>query len=93
MSTRKAIQMQAPRDARLVSDAPKPKLKDHSIFIKVAAVALNPTDWKHIDRTAEAGTIIGCDLAGIVEEVGNDVTKGIRKGDRVAAFTHGGEFI
>lgn len=91
MATRKAIQMQGPKDARLVSDAPMPKLKESSIIVKVAAVALNPTDWKHIDFIADAGAIIGCDYAGVVEEVGDEVTNGLRKGDRVAGFTHGGK--
>lgn len=91
MSTRNAIQVQGPGDAKLVSDAPRPKLKDHSIIVKVAAVALNPTDWMHIDSIAEAGTISGCDYAGVVEEVSDDVTNGLKKGDRVAGFTHGGK--
>lgn len=33
---------------------------------------------------------IGCDYAGIIEDVGNKVTKGFKKGDRVAGFAHGG---
>ena len=91
MATRKAVQMQGPKDARLVSDVPLPKLKESSIIVKVAAVALNPTDWMHIDFITDAGPIIGCDFAGVVEEVGHEVTNGLRKGDRVAGFTHGGK--
>lgn len=83
--------MHGPGDARLVSDAPVPKINDKSIIVRVAAVALNPTDWMHIDFLADAGAIIGCDYAGVVEEVGDAVTNGLRSGDRVAGFTHGGE--
>lgn len=35
------------------------------------------------------GCIVGCDYAGIVEEVGSKVTKEWKKGDRIAGFTHG----
>lgn len=34
---------------------------------------------------------IGCDYAGIVEEVGSKVTKGFKKGDKVCGFAHGGQ--
>lgn len=32
---------------------------------------------------------MGCDFAGIVEEVGPKVTKEWKKGDRICGFTHG----
>jgi hypothetical protein len=32
---------------------------------------------------------VGCDFAGVVEEVGPRVKKEWRKGDRIAAFVHG----
>lgn len=35
------------------------------------------------------GLRAGCDYAGIVEEVGPDVTKAFKKGDRIAGPTHG----
>ena len=53
------------------------------------AVGLNPTDWKHIEFTSKAGLRIGCDYAGVVEEVGNKVYKAFHKGDLVAGVTHG----
>lgn len=92
MSTRNAIQVQGPGDAKLAS-VPKPKLNEASIIVKVSAVALNPTDWKHIDGQAEVGCISGCDFAGIVDEVGTGVTNGLHNGDRVAGFTHGGMIV
>jgi NADPH:quinone reductase-like Zn-dependent oxidoreductase len=36
---------------------------------------------------------IGCDYAGIVEEVGSKVTKPFKKGDRVCGFAHGGNEV
>lgn len=42
-------------------------VRDDYILIKVKAVALNPTDWKHIAFISPPGSKIGCDYAGIVE--------------------------
>lgn len=35
------------------------------------------------------GHTVGCDFAGVVEEVGPKVTKNWKKGDRIAGMTHG----
>jgi NADPH:quinone reductase-like Zn-dependent oxidoreductase len=91
MSLQRAIQIQAPKLAKLVTDAPIPKLRDDYIKVKTAAVALNPTDWKHIEYMATKGAILGCDYSGIVEEVGSNVTNGLKVGDKVAGFVHGGK--
>jgi NADPH:quinone reductase-like Zn-dependent oxidoreductase len=41
----------------------------------VSHVAQNPTDWKHVHFAfAKPGSIVGCDFAGEVVEVGKDVT-------------------
>ncbi|CAL5867038.1 uncharacterized protein PFLUO_LOCUS1250 [Penicillium psychrofluorescens] len=66
-----------------------PKLRDDYILVRVISVALNPTDWKHIDFLAKPGQLVGCDYAGIVEEVGKDVQKDFVKGDRVFGLVHG----
>ena len=39
---------------------------------------------------ANPGSTLGCDYAGVVEEVGSKVTKSWQKGDRIAGFVHGG---
>jgi NADPH:quinone reductase-like Zn-dependent oxidoreductase len=78
--------------ASVVSDAPIPTLRPDYINIKTMAVALNPTDWKHI-TFVDKPTTIGCDYAGIVEEVGSAVTQPFKKGDRVAGFVHGGNLV
>lgn len=72
-----------------VQTVPLPKLRPSYILVKVAAVALNPTDWKHIHYLSKPGATVGCDFAGTVEEIGSEVTKSFKKGDRVAGFTHG----
>ncbi|KAI7325863.1 GroES-like protein [Hortaea werneckii] len=72
-----------------LQEVPVPKLKDDYVLVKVKAVALNPTDWKHIDKLAIPGHTVGCDFAGVVEEIGPKVKKDWKKGDRIAGFTHG----
>ena len=76
-------------DARLVPDAPIPKLRNGYILVQNVAVAINPTDWQHVDGEGDPGAIVGCDYAGTVMEVGNGVTKTFAKGDRVCGFIHG----
>lgn len=72
-----------------IQTVPLPKLRSDYVLVKVSAVALNPTDWKHIDYLSTPGCTVGCDYAGTVEEVGSAVTKKWSKGDRIAGFTHG----
>ena len=69
---------------------PIPKLRDDYILVRSVAIALNPTDWTTLDAIGDDGTIVGCDYAGIVEEVGPGVKKDVKKGDRIAGFAHGG---
>nr|P54006.1 RecName: Full=Trans-enoyl reductase TOXD; AltName: Full=TOX2 HC-toxin biosynthesis cluster protein TOXD [Bipolaris zeicola]CAA63129.1 toxD [Bipolaris zeicola] len=93
MTFQKAIVTEAPHRARLVSDRLIPKLRDDYILVRTVSVALNPTDWKHILRLSPPGCLVGCDYAGIVEEVGRSVKKPFKKGDRVCGFAHGGNAV
>ncbi|TAQ87229.1 hypothetical protein B7494_g4467 [Chlorociboria aeruginascens] len=89
----KAIVYQEPKVAKVV-DRAVPDLRDDYILIKVVAIALNPTDWKHIEYAAAApGCICGVDYAGVVEEVGSKVTKDFKKGDRIAGWVSGGNSL
>ncbi|OCT48175.1 Protein TOXD [Cladophialophora carrionii] len=82
------------KEATVDRDRPTPKLRDDYILVKTAAVALNPTDWKHVAFGLGAqGGLVGCDFSGTVEEVGSAVTKSWSKGDRVAGVAHGGNFV
>ncbi|KAH7010627.1 chaperonin 10-like protein [Microdochium trichocladiopsis] len=89
MSHQRAIQIKAAGKAELVTDAPLPELRDDHILVKTAAVALNPTDWKHIDFLASPGAIVGCDYSGTVQAVGAAVRNGFKPGDRVMGMIHG----
>lgn len=71
----------------VVRDAPLPTPLASEIVVKNAAVAINPLDCHMLDlgvfiRTWPA--IFGCDVAGVIYEVGEGVT-GFKKGDRVIA--------
>lgn len=86
----KAIVVVPGERAAAIADVAVPKLRKSWVLVKVKAVGLNPTDWKHIDYGyADAGSKLGCDYAGIVEAVGSEVT-GFQKGDRIAGMVHGG---
>ncbi|KIM27903.1 hypothetical protein M408DRAFT_70528 [Serendipita vermifera MAFF 305830] len=70
---------------------PLPKFSDEEILVRVRAVALNPTDWKHVDYLLKPGQSVGCDFAGDVAAVGNNAkNKGFAVGDAVAGFVRGG---
>jgi len=76
-----------------VQDRPIPKPRPDQILVKTSFIALNPTDWKHIAGgiAAENG-LSGCDYSGIVEEIGNAVTKSFKKGDKICGCAHGANF-
>ncbi|KAH8696390.1 putative zinc-binding oxidoreductase ToxD [Talaromyces proteolyticus] len=69
---------------------PVPTLPDDYLLIRVVIVAVNPTDWTTLDAPGDDGTLVGCDWAGTVEEIGPKVEKAFKIGDRVAGFAHGG---
>jgi NADPH:quinone reductase-like Zn-dependent oxidoreductase len=89
MATQKAVITTTTKTAQVVHDRRIPTPGDDEILVKTTSVALNPTDWKHIDFLAPPGVLIGCDYAGVVVEVGTAVTKPFKKGDRICGFVHG----
>jgi NADPH:quinone reductase-like Zn-dependent oxidoreductase len=73
-----------------------PKVPDSFILVKTVAVALNPADWQTVDERPKPGappSLLGCEAAGIVVEVGKGVTKNFKPGDRIAGMSHGGVLI
>lgn len=73
-----------------IQEVPQPKLRDEYVLVKVNAVGVNPTDWKHVHNgVTDAGSRVGCDYAGVVEAVGSKVTKAFKKGDRITGVVHG----
>lgn len=89
MTTQKAIEIVGPSSAHLTTSHPLPRLRDDYILIKTSAIALNPTDWKHIHYWPTPGALVGVDYSGTVLEVGPKVKKAFKKGDRVCGFCHG----
>ena len=72
---------------KVYHDWPVPTPGPNDVLVKVIAASLNPADWKI--QSGGPGPVIskwpfigGLDVAGIVEEVGAEVTK-FAKGDRV----------
>ncbi|MCJ1442839.1 MAG: hypothetical protein MMC23_003336 [Stictis urceolatum] len=84
----KAIVMKAAGKAE-VTEVSEPSLRPDYVKVCTTAVALNPTDWKHVYGLSQPGAIVGCDFSGVVEEVGSAVKSEIKKGDKVAGFVHG----
>lgn len=86
-----AIQLQAKGGPAIrVEDRPVPVLPNDCLLVKTVAVSLNPHDLLDIYppwSVSDPGDVLGCDYAGIVEEVGADVTRGFKKGDRVCGCT------
>lgn len=72
-----------------IQEVAVPRLREDYVLVKVKTVALNPTDWKHIDSIGKPGSTVGCDMCGIIEQVGSAVTRDWKKGDRIATFVHG----
>ncbi|KAM3557265.1 hypothetical protein ARSEF4850_005140 [Beauveria asiatica] len=71
-------------DGAAVRDVLLPKVLPGWLLVRVKAVAINPTDWKHVAwGGADIRCRVGCDHAGVVEEVGDNVD-GWKKGDRIA---------
>ena len=60
-----------------LSEVPKPELRPGHVLVRVAATSVNPVDYKirsgALEPIAPTPAILGCDVAGIVEAVGDDV--------------------
>ncbi|KAJ5827401.1 Protein TOXD [Penicillium robsamsonii] len=93
MATQKAVIVTSFEHEGLVTDRAIPALRDDYILVKVEAVALNPTDWKHVKFLSPPGSLVGCDYAGIVQKIGKNVKKLFKEGDRVCGFVHGGNAL
>lgn len=77
-----------PYSTRIVEVA-KPKMTNTSVLIKTVAIAVNQIDYLLLaGRVPKDGNIVGCELSGIVEEVGSKVSR-VQTGDYVSAFVAG----
>ncbi|KAI0749272.1 GroES-like protein [Daedaleopsis nitida] len=87
ISTQKALLLSSRAGQWSVGEAPIPVPGPQQVLVKVMSAALNPIDWKLVDSPFSAlcpeyPFISGTDGAGIVEEVGSEVTT-LAKGDRI----------
>jgi len=90
-----------PPDVLELTEVERPVPKDDEALVKVHAASVNPADWHLLRGTPHIArlqlglrkpkeTILGCDVAGHIEEVGKNVTM-IQPGDGVfgSPFMHG----
>ena len=86
------IEQTGPPEAIKVGELPRPKPGPGQVLVKVGATALNPIDLYvrsgFIPMPLSFPYIIGCDLAGTVEEVGPGATR-FKPGDRVWGSNQG----
>ncbi|CCL98622.1 uncharacterized protein FIBRA_00624 [Fibroporia radiculosa] len=86
-SQQKVLSLPAAKAPFKVSTAPIPTPGQGKVLIKIHAVALNPADWKiqaFDPFPIQYPVILGVDLAGTVEELGEGVTN-LKLGDRIIA--------
>ncbi|AGO13213.1 AaceriAFR066Cp [[Ashbya] aceris (nom. inval.)] len=88
-ATMKAVVIQSDQCV-VKDDVPVPKLGMNMALIKTKAVAGNPTDWKHIDfKIGPQGSILGCDVAGEIVELGPNSDSKWAVGDTLCTMVHG----
>ncbi|TDD38663.1 NAD(P)-dependent alcohol dehydrogenase [Actinomadura sp. KC06] len=92
-----------PDDVLALKDVDEPGIARDEVLVRVRAASVNPYDWRHVAadpklvrlvvglRRPKPGLVLGADLAGVVERVGDDVT-GLRVGDEVFGEVRLGSF-
>lgn len=78
-------------DQMKLVDLPTPKAGDNEVVVEIHSTSVNPVDWKiregylkdHVPH--QFPIILGWDAAGVVSEVGKNVTR-FKKGDRVYSY-------
>lgn len=68
---------------------PVPPITDGQVLVRVAAVALNPSDYKLLDQSTTLGAVSGSDFAGTVVRVSDGVSHRVQVGDRICGFVFG----
>ncbi|KAI6355344.1 DNA-binding transcription factor rap1 [Pyricularia grisea] len=76
---------------KITPGLPLPVLEQGQVLVKTAAVALNPCDFKMPQRFSSPGTYNGCDFAGTVVLLTEEVEKNglLKVGDRIFAAVVG----
>jgi len=76
-----------------LGESPKPVPDKHDVLVKVVSAALNPVDYKmaHYNFLISSLPVaLGCDVSGVVESVGSEVSK-FKAGDEVFGFSELGK--
>ncbi len=77
-----------------LTDVPVPRVGPNGVLVRVHATSINPVDWKLREGWLSGlwklrfPVIWGCDVSGVVEQVGSAVTM-FKPGDEVYGFKHG----
>jgi NADPH:quinone reductase-like Zn-dependent oxidoreductase len=77
-----------------VADVAEPHVGPNGVLVRIHASSVNPVDWKLRQGLLSAiwtlrfPVIWGCDLSGVVEQVGSAVTL-FKPGEEVYGFKHG----
>jgi NADPH:quinone reductase-like Zn-dependent oxidoreductase len=90
-ATQRAIVQAAeapPGTLEVCENRPLPDILPNQVMVKVAAVALNPCDWKMPTNMPCPGAVDGSDYSGTIVKVGEAVTSDLQIGDRVAGAQH-----
>jgi NADPH:quinone reductase-like Zn-dependent oxidoreductase len=83
-----------PEVLQMADDLPTPRVGPNGVLVQVHATSVNPLDWKLREGLLDAvrpvvfPVIWGCDLSGVVAEVGPSVTL-FKPGDEVYGFKDG----
>lgn len=78
-----------------LEDVPRPEPKENEVLVRVIAASVNPIDALLREGTfaKEFGTrlplVPGCDIAGVVEKAGKNITR-LKLGDAVYGYVRGG---
>ena len=77
-----------PPGSFISTNRPLPDIFPDQVMVKVAAVALNPCDWKIPTDMPCPGAVDGSDYSGTIVQVGETVTSDLKIGDHVAGAQH-----
>lgn len=89
--TQRAIRARPDGVPAVDNEAPIPKLDENMVLVRTVAVALNLFDYKVPHKFPAPGTVIGCDFAGTIVQVGPSVRRNFKVGDRVFGGVHGAD--
>ncbi|KAJ7060968.1 GroES-like protein [Mycena amicta] len=92
--TQSAVVIESPKAPFTIQSVPIPKAAAGQVLVKVVSAGLNPMDpmRRMMDFLIDSyPAILGSDIAGVIEEVGERV-EGWKKGDEVFAGDYGGGY-